>query len=96
MEETDTLSTKVLSTFSRQKIPQHSIKTFERNASMQQSNKVYKKHVKVGQIVKIERYMHHLVATKTAPEELEEFNSIDNIEDLWVSLRQNGFNKKES
>jgi hypothetical protein len=33
----------------------------------------------VGQIIKVERFTHHLVASKIPPKELDELNTIDNL-----------------
>ena len=50
----------------------------------------------IGQIVKVERFTHHLVASKTAPKELDELNTIENLQDIYTSMRTGGLSAKES
>ena len=49
-----------------------------------------------GQIIKVDHYNRHVVAIKSPPEELQDLNTIENLDEVWGSLRLNGLTKEET
>lgn len=77
-------------------MPHHIIKTFNRESQLEEPVREPTEMSAHGQVLKKEEFSRHIVASKEATDELLGINTIDDIDQVWNSLRIGSLNRREA